>query len=103
MKLTGKQKRYLRARANRLRAIFEVGKNGLSNVWLTEIERAIESRELIKISILQNATVTTEDVKTFIEKNSDINVVQQLGRTLVLFKQATEENHRDISLEVNSL
>lgn len=52
MELTGKQKRFLRASANRMRPIFEIGKNGLSKVWLDEISKALDSRELIKVNIL---------------------------------------------------
>lgn len=103
MKLTGKQKRYLRASANRMRPIFEVGKNGLSKVWLGEVIKALDTRELIKINLLQNTTLTTSDVQDFIEKNSDVTVVQKLGKTLVLFKPSANESHRELSSEVFSI
>ncbi|GAF35986.1 YhbY family RNA-binding protein [Lentilactobacillus farraginis] len=103
MKLTGKQKRYLRASANRMKPIFEIGKNGLSTVWLAEILKAIDARELIKISILQNAAVNPDDVQQFIEANSDITVVQKLGKTLVLFKVSSNKDNRDLSNEVFSI
>ncbi|WP_395318286.1 ribosome assembly RNA-binding protein YhbY [Fructilactobacillus frigidiflavus] len=103
MKLTGKQKRFLRANANHLRPIFSVGKNGLNEVWLKEVVQAVDSRELVKISIQQSADVDTEDVKAFIEKNSDVNVVQTIGKTVLLFDQSSNPKHRDISNGVFSL
>lgn len=103
MKLTGKQKRFLRANANRLRPIFEVGKNGLSPVWLEEITKALDSRELIKVNVLQNSTATLADIKDYIEAKSDIAVVQTIGKTLVLFKPSKDEKHQDLSTEVFSI
>ncbi|WP_413627225.1 ribosome assembly RNA-binding protein YhbY [Fructilactobacillus vespulae] len=103
MKLTGKQKRFLRANANRLRPIFSVGKNGLNDVWLDEVIRAVDKRELVKISIQQSADVDTDDVKSFIENNSEINVVQTIGNTVLLFDQSSNPKYRDISNGVFSL
>ncbi|WP_429970996.1 ribosome assembly RNA-binding protein YhbY [Fructilactobacillus sp. Tb1] len=103
MKLTGKQKRFLRANANRLRPIFSVGKNGLNEVWLREVSQAVDNRELVKISIQQSADVDTDDVKNFIESNSDINVVQTIGNTVLLFDESSNPKHRDISTGVFSL
>ena len=97
MKLTGKQKRFLRANANHLRPIFSVGKNGLNELWLNEVNQAVDSRELVKISIQQSADVDTDDVKEFIENNSDISVVQTIGKTVLLFNQSSNPKHRDIS------
>ena len=100
MELTGKQKRFLRASANRMRPIFEIGKNGLSKVWLDEISKALDSRELIKVNILQNALVTPSDVAEFVMSHSDITVVQKLGKTVVLFKQSSNEDNRALSSRV---
>src|SRR5699024_9758247 len=52
--LTGKQKRYLRSEAHHLKPIFQVGKTGVNENMITQINEALEKRELIKVSILQN-------------------------------------------------
>lgn len=101
MKLRGKQKRFLRAKANHLNPIFSIGKNGLSEVWLEEIYKAVDKRELIKVSIQQNSTIGVEDVKMYIEENSDINVVQTIGRILVLFKPSSDDDYQTLSKEVS--
>lgn len=53
LKLTGKQKRFLRAEAHHLNPIFQVGKDGVNDNMIKQIGEALERRELIKISILQ--------------------------------------------------
>ena len=52
--LTGKQKRFLRSKANHLQPLFQIGKNGLTQSVIEQIEEALESKELIKVNILQN-------------------------------------------------
>ncbi len=97
MQLRGKQKRFLRAQANHLQPIFAVGKEGLTRQWLAQLDGALDRRELIKVNILQNADVTTAELKDFIEQHTDIQVVQSIGRVLVLFKVSANKDLRELS------
>lgn len=101
--LRGKQKRYLRAQAHTMHPLVSVGKNGLSKIWLDQVLDAIEKRELFKISILQNADVDINDVKTYIEENSSIQVVQTIGRILVVYKRSNNPENREFSNEVDAI
>lgn len=100
MKLRGKQKRFLRANAQHLRPMFAVGKNGLTPSWLDQLSGALDKRELIKVNILQNADVDTDEVRDYIETQTDIQVVQIIGRVLVLFKVSQEKELRQLSDQV---
>lgn len=103
MNLKGKQKRFLRAQAHHLSPIFSVGKNGLNQTWLAQLDGALQKRELIKINLQQSADETVEEVQAYIEGNSSIQVVQTIGRVLVLFQPASEEKYQDLSLQVEKL
>lgn len=103
MHLRGKQKRFLRAQANHLQPLFSVGKNGLTPAWLAQLSGALDKRELIKVSILQNADETTSEVKEYIESQSDIQVVQEIGRVFVLFKVAKDPELRQLSEQVEKI
>lgn len=94
MKLTGKQKRFLRANANDMSPIFQIGKNGLTAEMVREFEDSLENKELMKVQLLQNTDVTTAEAKAFIEEQSDIIVVQTIGKVLVLFRPASEEKYQ---------
>lgn len=100
MQLRGKQKRFLRAQANHLQPIFAIGKEGLSANWLAQLDGALDRRELIKVNILQNAEVTPAEVKKMIEDHTNIQVVQVIGRVLVLFKVSANEGMRNLSEKV---
>ena len=103
MKLRGKQKRYLRSEAHHLKPIFQIGKDGLSEVWLDEVLKALDKRELLKVNILQNSLVEVGDVKEFIENNSDAQVIQTIGNVLVLFKKSDKAENQKISVKVAEL
>ena len=55
---------------------------------------------MIKVNILNNSLLETDEVQEYIEQNSDIQVVQVIGHTLVLFKRAQKPEHRHYSEEV---
>lgn len=96
--LTGKQKRYLRSKAHHLDPIFQVGKGGVNENMTKQIGEALEVRELIKISILQNCDVDKEDVAAALIKDTDAELVQIIGKIIVLYKES--EEHKTINLPV---
>ncbi|WP_080146162.1 ribosome assembly RNA-binding protein YhbY [Marinilactibacillus piezotolerans] len=100
MNLTGKQKRYLRAQANEMSPLFQIGKNGLTAEMVAEFEEALENRELMKVQLLQNTDVEPKEAKDFIEEHSSINVVQTIGKVLVLFKPSTKEKYQNYSTKL---
>ena len=98
MELNGKQKRYLRSLAVTMKPIVQIGKAGLSNEILTSIRTACDARELIKVNILQNSDEVALDVAAAIEEMG-LDVVQIIGRNLVVFKVSDKKANRKISVE----
>ncbi|WP_018659461.1 ribosome assembly RNA-binding protein YhbY [Allofustis seminis] len=96
-KLSGKQKRTLRATAHSFDPLFQIGKSGLNEAVLKEYENALERHELIKVSVLQNAPLSAKEAAQFIEEHSDITVVQVIGKVLVLFKRSSTEKYQKYS------
>lgn len=103
MELRGKQKRFLRSQAHHLTPLFQVGKGGLNDAMITQIEEALEKRELIKINLLQNTDEVADEVAAVLEKDIRCDVVQIIGRVLVLFKPSSKEANQKISIEVRKL
>ncbi|GAA0354012.1 ribosome assembly RNA-binding protein YhbY [Bacillus horti] len=94
--LTGKQKRYLRSLAHHLNPIFQVGKAGVNDNLIIQIREALEARELIKVSILQNCDQDKDEVAEELSKGADAELVQIIGKTIVLYKES--EENKEISL-----
>ncbi len=102
MELSGKQKRYLRSLAVNIRPIVQIGKSGVSNEILTSIRHAADARELIKVNILQNSDETAKDVAAMIDEMG-LNVVQIIGRNVVVFKVSDRKENRKISEDVKKV
>lgn len=88
--LTSKQKRFLKSKAHHLTPIFQVGKGGINENMINQISEALEARELMKISILQNCEEDKEDVAKKLAKGSGSELVQLIGKTVVLYKESKE-------------
>ena len=97
--LTGKQKRFLRAEAHNFSPMFQIGKNNLTKDVVNEYVGALSKRELIKVQLLQNTSITTKEAAEFIEEHSDITVVQIIGHVLVLYLPAEDEKYKRYSDE----
>lgn len=90
--LTPKQKAKLKSIAQNERSVFQIGKDGLSDNLLTDVLNYLNKHEIIKLSILQNSLVESEDVIEFFAQE-DIEFVEKKGRTLVFYKQS--DNAKD--------
>ena len=103
MSLRGKQKRFLLSQAHHLQPIFQIGKGGINSAMIVQIEEALEKRELIKVSLLQNTDEIAEEAAQVLEKEIDCEIVQIIGRVIVLFKPSTNEKYQRLSKEVQAI
>lgn len=88
--LTGKQKRHLRSLAHHLDPIFQAGKGGVNENLISQIEDALEARELLKVSVLQNCEQEKDEVAQELAKGAKAELVQLIGKTIVLYKESVE-------------
>lgn len=88
--LTGKQKRFLRSKAHHLDPIFQVGKGGVNENMIKQIDEVLEARELIKVSILQNCDEDRNTVADQLSRGAKAELVQVIGNTIVLYKESRE-------------
>lgn len=88
--LSGKQKRYLRSLAVNEKAIFQIGKDGLSINTINSVNEALDARELVKISILKTCESLVEDIKNELVSKTSSELVQTIGKTIVLYRPSKE-------------
>lgn len=89
--LTGKQKRFLRALANQQRAIFQIGKEGLSYNLSNSVSDALEAHELVKLSVLKTCDTDLKELSFDLAMNTHSEVVQTIGRTIILYRASKEK------------
>jgi len=88
--LTGKQKRFLRAEAHHLTPIFQIGKGGTNEQLIRHIVEAIEKRELIKLSVLNNCAEDPKEIGQEVVEAAGCELVQVIGKTIVLYKESKD-------------
>ncbi len=99
--MNSRQREYLRKAAHDLEPMVRLGKDGFTDNQAQSILDVIESRELIKVKILQNSRVEKEEVAKEIEEKTGCEVVGIIGKTIILFKENTEKPK--ISAEIKNI
>lgn len=88
--LTGKQKRYLRSLAHNIDPIFQIGKAGINDNMISQIDETLENRELIKIHILQNNFDDKNDLAQTLSQATNSEVVQVIGSMIIIYRESQE-------------
>ena len=96
MALNSKQRAQLRALANGIEPIFQIGKDGIGDNLAGELSLALEKRELVKLTILETADITAKEAIAILAEQTGAEPVQAIGRKLVLYKES--EKHKRIEL-----
>ncbi len=94
--LTGKQRAMLRSMANQIETILQVGKGGISEHTVSQIDDALEARELIKIRTLETAPESSRKTADIISEKVGADVVQVIGSRIVLYRES--KNNKKIVL-----
>lgn len=89
--LTSKQRAFLRAKANGLDSIFQVGKGGINDNMLSQLGEALEARELIKITVLESSLLTAREASETICGALGAEPVQCVGSKAVIYRPSSEK------------
>jgi RNA-binding protein len=89
--LTSKQRAYLRGIAQSYETIFQIGKGGISDNLIMQVNDALKKRELIKLRVLDNCELTSREAADQIAEKTHSDVVQVIGSRFVLFKRNPQE------------
>lgn len=89
--ITSKQRSYLRAIANNMSPIFQLGKDGIEDNFLKQVGEALEARELIKISVLGNSGYEAREASNVICEELSCEGIQAIGNKLVLYKRSSKK------------
>jgi RNA-binding protein len=84
--LTGKQRRHLRSLGHSLEPIVHVGKDGLSEAFVTAVAKALDDHELIKVRVLESASLDRHDAADSLAEKTGSEVAQVLGKTFLLYR-----------------
>ena len=89
--LTGDQKRFLRSKAMTMDALYQIGKDGLGENFIKQIDDALEARELIKIKILKNSAEEVHDAGETLAEELHAELAQTIGHCIVLYRKSEKK------------
>mgnify|MGYP003299025547 CR=1 FL=1 len=95
--LTGKQRAFLRGKANSFDVIAQVGKEGLTKACLSGLSTALNARELIKIKVLPNSGLTAREFCDEACEALNAETIQVIGTIVVLFRKKEKDSEYDLS------
>ena len=90
--MTSKQRAYLRGLANKTDAIFQIGKNGINDNLIKQLDDALEARELIKITTLETAPDSAKNLSFEIAGRTNSIVIQVIGNKITLFRKKEKDS-----------
>lgn len=89
--LTSKQRAYLRGLGNELEPVFQIGKGGLSEEILNQLDAVLEARELIKVKVLKSCLDEAGQLADKIAGALNCDVVQTIGKSFLLYRESSKE------------
>ena len=89
--LTSKQRSFLRSLAQKIEPITQLGKTGVTPSFLDGLDAAIEKRELIKITVLENSGEDPKSVGAIIAEELGAEFVCATGRKLVFYRRSSND------------
>lgn len=95
--LNSKQRAILKSEASKMDAVFQIGKGGLGEQMIKSVSDALEAKELIKLSVLDNSDEDAKKAAQDLAHATGSEVVTVIGRKIILFKVSSKPNKRKIS------
>ena len=88
--LNSRQRAQLRGLANSLDTIVQIGKGGVTENTVKQVDDALEARELIKLRVLETSPVSSREAADEIAEKTHSDVVQVIGTRFVLYRESRD-------------
>ena len=86
--MTGKERAKFRAAANGLEPVFQIGKGGVTDALIAQVEAALDARELIKVkALLETIPQPPKEMAQQIAERTHADVIQVIGGVIVLYRE----------------
>ncbi len=86
--LNSKQRSFLRSLAQKIEPVTQVGKLGVNDALIESLDKAIEKRELIKVTVLENSDLVPKEAGFVIAEKLGAEFVCATGRKLVFYRRS---------------
>jgi len=97
--MNSKQRKKLISLAMNIATTVQIGKNGITDSVLDEIERSLEDHELVKVGVLRSALQDAKSMIGEVAAQTNAEPVQAIGNKMVLYRVSQKDGIKHIILE----
>ena len=90
--LTSKQRAALRAAANPLEPVFQIGKGEIDETLTAAVADCLAARELIKLKVLETSEYSSREAADILCQATGADCVQVIGSKFVLYLQKKKDS-----------
>ena len=94
--ITSKQRSYLRSLAHNIDPTGYIGKAGVTDNVIKEIDQCLEARELVKIKLQEGAELDAKTVANELAPGLRAEFVQAIGRKFTLYRESKENKQIEL-------
>ncbi|MEG1583446.1 MAG: ribosome assembly RNA-binding protein YhbY [Anaerovorax sp.] len=94
--ITGKQRRFLKSLAHELDPTVHIGKAGVTENVMKELEVSLEMRELVKVKLQEGCELSAKDAANDLSEKLNAEFVQAIGHKFTIYRKSKE--HQQIEL-----
>ncbi len=94
--ITGKQRSFLKSLAHELDPTVYIGKAGITENIIKEMETGLETRELVKVKIQEGCELVPKNAANELAGLLGAEYVQAIGRKFTLYRES--KDHKQIEL-----
>ena len=89
--ITSKQRSYLKSIAHSMEPVTFIGKDGITENFISQLNDVLEAREIVKIGLQKNSSLETKDAANEVARLTGAEFVQSIGRKFVLYKKSSKK------------
>lgn len=97
--LTSKQRSILRAIGNKMEPIVIIGKSGITENLVNQLDEALNSRELVKVRTLPNKELKVKEIAEDLAQKTGADIVQTIGQNFLFYRAPNEGSPSKIDWE----
>ena len=88
--ITSKQRSFLKSLAHNIDPAVYIGKAGVTDNVIKEIDTCLEIRELVKVKLQEGCDLKPKDVANEVAQSLKAEFVQAIGRKFTLYRESKE-------------
>lgn len=94
--MNSKERATLRSIAMNMQPLTHIGKNGVTDTLVDQLDKQLEAKELVKVVVLKNADFSAKDIANDLAEETNSEVVQVLGQKITLYRVSHKDNIKHI-------